>query len=713
MNVRFGKYGVLGSLPAWGPIEAFRAHETGAPRNAGDVRLERVLLRDDARSAETIRSWTQVRHPAAVRVLDVFDVDNHRIVVRTFHEGITLDRLLDHVRVEGTPLSLDAALHIAASVAAAVADVGVWSGTPSIARAHGLLTPEVVLVERDGTVRVSGHAARLLLADAEDGVAQIRPGYASPEPDSPPTEADAFALAALCFELFTGERPPLDASRARLEGREVLASPELVGAVDATLAARGDDRLRAAQRLSFRLRRAQRPDTGRPQLKAVLETLPSEEDDVDAAIHTARAALEAKRQGAKSIAAMPAVVQPVIQAAAAPVVITEVVTTAVEPVVATSAIVAREASLMAAVAASEVVALEPPREALTGGDSTGGDSTGGDSTGSAGTDAPKEAGERIPTARPWAVQRAQVGPIVQAIQLDVTDSVPPAAPAATRPVPADDEGPELAVQALVAAPAEPEPAAPVVPAAILAVTDLTPAPAVVAPAPPPPPPEALAEPAHGEPRSEVVSDEPAVVPEPADPTMRMRRTPEPPTRSRAPLFLGLVLAAGLGGFALIKSGVLDGPAPTVASAKPSPKPSATKDNVAEATSGPATKPVSTASAAVTASAPVSVVPSASVSVPPPTPSTSTTASVATTVVAEPGDLPAGHAWVTLKGADGTVVVNGKKVGKSNQKVAIACGWPWIVIAEYDDKDRLVRTLSKSQQYTVKCGVENVHDAPAK
>jgi len=130
MNVRFGKYGVLGSLPAWGPIEAFRAHETGAPRNAGDVRLERVLLRDDARSAETIRSWTQVRHPAAVRVLDVFDVDNHRIVVRTFHEGITLDRLLDHVRVEGTPLSLDAALHIAASVAAAVADVGVWSGTP-------------------------------------------------------------------------------------------------------------------------------------------------------------------------------------------------------------------------------------------------------------------------------------------------------------------------------------------------------------------------------------------------------------------------------------------------------------------------------------------------------------------------------------------------------------------------------------------------------
>jgi len=82
-------------------------------------------------------------------------------------------------------------------------------------------------------------------------------------------------------------------------------------------------------------------------------------------------------------------------------------------------------------------------------------------------------------------------------------------------------------------------------------------------------------------------------------------------------------------------------------------------------------------------------------------------------VAPAGDLPAGHAWVTLKGADGTVVVNGKKAGKSNQRVAIECGWPWIVIAEYDDKDRLVRTLSKSQQYTVKCGVENVHDAPAK
>ncbi|MBL8717968.1 MAG: hypothetical protein JNL79_18460, partial [Myxococcales bacterium] len=567
MNVRIGKYGVLGSLPAWGPIEAFRAHETGAPRNAGDVRLERVLLRDDARSAEPIRSWTQVRHPAAVRVLDVFDVDGHRIVVRTFHEGVTLDRLLDHVRVEGTPLSLDAALHIAASVAAAVADVGVWSGTPSIARAHGLLTPEVVIVERDGTVRVSGHAARLLLADAEDGVAQIRPGYAPPEPECPPTEADAFALAALCFELFTGERPPLDASRARLEGRDVVASPELVGAVDATLAARGDDRLRAAQRLSFRLRRAQRPDTGRPQLKAVLETLPSEEDDVDDAIHTARAALEAKRQGSKSIAAPPlAVIAPLVRAE--PVVITEVATPAPEPVVEApaSAIVAREASLMAAVVASEIVSLDAPREEPAAGDPA--------------------ANERIPTARPWAVQRAAVSPIVQAIELEGADSVRPPAPAPAAPQPKtpaptdpSDSGPELAVSALVAAPAELEPA-PVVPAAILAATNLAPnvdpfvAPA--AEATPIAPPEA--------PRSEVVSDEPAVVPEPGDPTMRMRRTPLPPPRSRAPLFLGLVVAAGLGGFALIKSGVLDEQTSTTASSKPSPKPSATKDTVAEVTS---------------------------------------------------------------------------------------------------------------------------------
>ncbi len=179
-----------------------------------------------------------------------------------------------------------------------------------------------------------------------------------------------------------------------------------------------------------------------------------------------------------------------------------------------------------------------------------------------------------------------------------------------------------------------------------------------------------------------------------------------------------MVAAGLGGFALIKSGVLDEQTSTTASSKPSPKPSATKDTVAEVTppstvapSGPTTKAVPTASTTATVSATVSAIPSASAA--PPTPSTSTTASTTPSVVAPAGDLPAGHAWVTLKGADGTVVVNGKKAGKSNQRVAIECGWPWIVIAEYDDKDRLVRTLSKSQQYTVKCGVENVHDAPAK
>ncbi len=675
MTARFGKYGVLGSLPGWGPIEAFRGHEIGASKGAGDVRLERVLLRDDAGTAEPLRSWTQVRHAGIVRVLDVFDLDGHRIVVRSFLEATSLDRVLDHVRLDGTPLPLDAALHVAASVAAAIADVGVWSGTPSIARAHGLITPALIFVERDGTVRLSGHAARLLLAEADDGTPEIRPGYALPGGERPPTECDAWALAALCFELFAGERPPLDPTRARLEGRETTASPELVGAIDATLAAAGDDRLRAAQRLAFRLRRAQRPDTGRAALKEFLASMPAEEDSVEDMIQGARAALAKGKGPAPKPQAEPAIVP-------------------VEPERLPTVPATRVAITKVANIGGPATEPPPPAPALD-----------------------KAENERVPTAKAWAVQRAAsvadadaLPPVDAALEalaaqvlaaplvdLVASDDMP-ALHNVNEPVPSS--APIIEARPLMSEP----PKAVVVPDFIVAATGLP------GPEPAAEPTEAASDPfspaAASAPRPAPVSDDPAIVPD-----QGRRKSPGSPYVIPAITFL--FAAAAFAVFGLVKSGMIGDTRgePTTSASKTAAAPAVPSASAKTTGTPPAPSAEPTATNPATSAAPsISAAPSASASASvSATPSASATSSTpAPTTSSHPSSpLPAGKAWVTMTGPQGVVVLNGKKVGKSNEPIAMECGWPWIVLAEYDDKDRLVRTLSKSQQYTVKCGIDNV------
>jgi hypothetical protein len=222
-------------LDRYRPLEEFGEGAFGVVTLAWDTRMQRRVavkrlpLPLDARGrphrppglAEA-RTAAMLNHPNIVTVFD-FDTDSDEaFVVMEYVDGAALATILDDVQ---GPLDADESAAVLANVASAL----------EFAHENGVLhldiKPENVLVTHDGRVKVADFGIAELSTLSGHGTAfGGTPGYAPPEQllGAPVTSrTDEWALAALAFEVLTGENPFADASAAQSAVRLESFEPPL------------------------------------------------------------------------------------------------------------------------------------------------------------------------------------------------------------------------------------------------------------------------------------------------------------------------------------------------------------------------------------------------------------------------------------------------------------------------------------------------------
>ncbi|XXX74735.1 protein kinase [Sorangium sp. So ce134] len=222
-QVLAGRYELLGLVGIGGMGSVYRAR---------DLELEelvavKVLRRELSGSPEVIdrfrrevRLSRKVTHPNVARVFDIGEHEGDRFLTMEFIDGEPLAALLARER----KLAVGRAMDIVE---------GVCAGLVAAHRAgviHRDLKPDNVLLGRDGRVVLTDFGiARAIAPDGEAGktlgAVLGTPAYMAPEQVQGATDidarADVYALGAMLYEMFTGERAwqgdaPLAVAAARL-----------------------------------------------------------------------------------------------------------------------------------------------------------------------------------------------------------------------------------------------------------------------------------------------------------------------------------------------------------------------------------------------------------------------------------------------------------------------------------------------------------------
>jgi Tol biopolymer transport system component len=210
-----GPYRIDALIGAGGMGQVYRAHDSRIGR---DVAIK-VLPAEYAADAERLRRFEQesratgaLNHPNILTLYDVGTADGQPYLVMELLDGETL-----RDRIGRGALSSVRACEIAAGVARGL------SAAHAKGVVHRDLTPETIMITRDGRVKVLDFGiAKLRATDvAPDGLTSAAPlhtapqvvmgtaGYMAPEQvrGLPADErADLFALGVIMFELLTGRR---------------------------------------------------------------------------------------------------------------------------------------------------------------------------------------------------------------------------------------------------------------------------------------------------------------------------------------------------------------------------------------------------------------------------------------------------------------------------------------------------------------------------
>ncbi len=186
------------------------AIKTLSPSVASDPEAERMFL-NEAHLA------SQIRHRHVVEILDLGEQDGVIYLVMEWIDGESLQRILRSGltrRAEAIPPSL--AARIAADAAAglhAAHELADDTGRP-LAMVHRDVSPQNILVGRDGTVKVVDFGIAKALGQVNQatrsGELKGKLAYMSPEQvNAQPIDrrSDVFALGTVLFEMLTGARP--------------------------------------------------------------------------------------------------------------------------------------------------------------------------------------------------------------------------------------------------------------------------------------------------------------------------------------------------------------------------------------------------------------------------------------------------------------------------------------------------------------------------
>ncbi|XXY55139.1 protein kinase [Sorangium sp. So ce269] len=234
----------------------------------GDPRFADELAREASICAT-------LNHPAIVRMFDFFEHSGRLVLVLEHVEGVSLNRLLQHLATRQQKLADAAVYYLVHCIAGALAHAhGATdehgSPTPII---HRNLHPDNIVIGWDGQVRLTGFGIGKILGRTPDtiaGVVKGAPGYMAPEQvraERVTVKADIYGVGLLLWSLLSGRRPSADGTRP-----PPLASirPEIprpiVALLDTALSPAPDDRKITSQEIEQALAKVARPEKGKAEL---------------------------------------------------------------------------------------------------------------------------------------------------------------------------------------------------------------------------------------------------------------------------------------------------------------------------------------------------------------------------------------------------------------------------------------------------------------
>jgi len=290
---RIGDYQIVRRLRAEGPFETFLAQEHGPLGFVREVTLRSVRRDpDDPKHASELareaRICSKLNHPAIARVVGFFEDGDRLVLVLEHIDGVTLASLLSRIEESTDRLPDAASAYIASTVASALAYAHAVvddNGTPTPVL-HRALSPDVIHVMRDGTVKLGGFSlAKVLDKTPDSAVGLGSAGYTSPErmKGGVATErADVWALGALTFRLFSGAAAARGVMQVMAGRPPSLSSVregvprELVAAVDAALQEDPRKRTISCSELARWLARLAPAEDGKRALRELMEEVPEE-----------------------------------------------------------------------------------------------------------------------------------------------------------------------------------------------------------------------------------------------------------------------------------------------------------------------------------------------------------------------------------------------------------------------------------------------------
>lgn len=294
---RIGDYQVVRRIRSEGPFEVFLAREQGPLGFQREVTLRCAKREpDDEQHAEELAREANIarrlNHPSIAKVIGFFEEGDRLVLVLEHIEGTTLANLLAHVEDEEERLPDSVSAYVASNVATALAAAHALldekgSPTPIL---HRALSPSVVHIARDGTVKLGGFSlAKILDRTPDSAVALVGGvgGFVAPERirGEPSTErSDVWALGVLAFRLFAGAKGSRHVIQAMAGRPPSLSSVregvarELTAAIDAALNDDPAKRTISCAELARWIARVAPLEEGKKALKTLMETMPEEND---------------------------------------------------------------------------------------------------------------------------------------------------------------------------------------------------------------------------------------------------------------------------------------------------------------------------------------------------------------------------------------------------------------------------------------------------
>ncbi len=215
--VHFGRYTLLGVLGEGGMARVFKAELAGLEgfKKKAAVKIVRSSIASDNQRLRTslineARLGGLLHHPNIVDTYEFGEVDGLPFIAMEYVRGIGLEQVLALVRPIPPEVALEIAIQMCAGLDHAhnLEDV---EGADELV--HRDLKPSNVLLSRDGLVKVMdfgiAKATALSATNTATGTTKGTPSYMSPEQvegGDLDARSDLFAVGAILFELFTGDR---------------------------------------------------------------------------------------------------------------------------------------------------------------------------------------------------------------------------------------------------------------------------------------------------------------------------------------------------------------------------------------------------------------------------------------------------------------------------------------------------------------------------